>query len=126
MKELDDVKLRLDPTFGRHIDCDEGWHDLICKMHNEIIDVDPDYSIYQIKEKFGVLRVYFKATGPVQEKKIWSIVQRYERASSLTCELTGKPGRLMRKSGQFKTLHSSFEEQGWVPVEGTTWPVVSE
>ena len=125
-RNLQDVKNRIDPTFGRNIDCGEGWHDLISKMHQEILSVDPDYSIYQIKEKFGVLRVYFKATGPVLEKQIWPIVQRYERASSLICELTGKPGQLMRKDGLFKTLHSSFQDQGWVPVGETTWPVDSE
>lgn len=123
---LEDVVRRLDPTFGKSIDCENGWNDLICKMHGEIVEIDPDYGIYQIKEKFGTLRVYFKASGPDKAEKILSIVRRYERASALTCEKTGKPGQLMEKSGQYKTLHDSFQEQGWAPVQETTWLVASE
>lgn len=121
-----DIHSRLDPTFGKTIDCGKGWYDLITKMHQEIVKIDPGYGIYQIKEKFGALRLYFRCSGPYQESLVRNIVTRYERASTLTCEETGKPGQLMKKDGRFKTLHSSFEEQGWVPVEATRWPVDSE
>ena len=123
---LKDIANRLDPTFGTSIDCESGWNDLLCKMHAEIIEIDPDYSLYQIKEKLGSLRVYFKASGPDKAEQISRIVRRYERASSLTCEKTGLAGQLMKKTGQYKTLHSSFEEQGWALVESAPWLVVSE
>lgn len=108
---------RIDPTFGKTIDCEEGWYDLILTMNSEIEKIDPDYRIYQVKEKFGSLRVYFQTSGPQFEKKIWDIIKRYERASQLTCEKTGKPGLLMKKDGHFKTLHPSFMNEGWEPVE---------
>lgn len=123
---LKDIHERLDPTFGKTIDCGRGWYDLICKMHLEIMEIDPDYGIYQIKEKFGALRLYFRCAGPHQEALIRKIVARYERASLMTCEETGKPGQLMKKHGRLKALHSSYEEQGWIPVEMKSWPADSE
>ena len=82
--------------------------------------IDPDYGLYQIKEKFGSLRIYFRTSWPDREKRIAEIIRRYERASRLVCEKTGKPGRLMKKHGTYKTLHESFTNDGWEIVEETT------
>lgn len=107
---------KIDPTFGQNIDCGEGWWPLLEQMHSRIIEIDPDYRIYQIKEKFGSLRFYFASSEPSRENAIRKIVLTYERLSILTCEKTGKPGEIMTKGGVYKTLHRSFTSDGWVPV----------
>lgn len=108
---------RIDPTFGRFIDCDSGWWPLIEKAHQELLAIDPDYRIYQIKEKFGTLRFYFAMSNPMFSKQMNDIVAYYERRSASTCEVTGQPGVLMSKDGRYRTLNKSFLEQGWTEVE---------
>jgi len=115
--DLKPILDRIDPTFGRHIDCDEGWWELLIKLHNEVLLVDPEYRIFQVKEKFGTLRFYYSCSSPHFGKQIDKIVARYERISALTCERTGKPGQLMQKGPRYKTLHHSFEFEGWKPVD---------
>lgn len=109
---------KIDPTFGRMLECDSGWWDLIEDLHNEINEIDPDYRIYQVKEKFGALRFYYAPSNPDFKDRIDSIVARYERISLLTCEVTGKPGQLMFRDGVWKTLHRSFFDEGWESAEG--------
>jgi len=115
---MEDILLRFHPTFPATISCDEGWFPLIQRLHNDILKIDPDYKIYQIKEKFGGLRFYYAPSNPEFCEQINGLIRNAERISLLTCEVTGKPGELMRKGkyGQFKTLHYSFREEGWEPV----------
>lgn len=115
--DLRPVLERIDPTFGRTIDCDKGWWPLIVKMHQEMAAIDPDYRIYQIKEKFGGLRFYFAPSGPLFSPQMLDIANYYERRSYSTCETTGNPGVLMRKDGRLKTLNKSFVSDGWEVVE---------
>lgn len=107
---------RIDPTFGRNIWCGQGWWDLLVKMHRELMDVDPNYRLYQVKEKFGELRVYGSSSEPHLAPQVKSIIERYERVSLLTCEVTGNAGQLMKRQGVFKTLSNEFLSDGWEPV----------
>lgn len=104
---------RIDPTFGKVISCDSGWWGLLESLHREFLEVDPNYRLYQIKEKFGSLRVYFAPSSPQFEERLSAIASRHERISQLTCEVTGKAGQLMVKDGRYKTLSRSFMEDGW-------------
>lgn len=115
---MQDILLRFHPTFPAEINCEEGWFPLIERLHKDILKIDPDYKIYQIKEKFGGLRFYYSTSNPDFSNEINNLIKNAERISLLTCEITGKPGELMRqgKLGHFKTLHHSFCEQGWEPV----------
>lgn len=115
---LKDLMTRFDSNFPSTISCDSGWYPLIGKLHNDIVKIDPDYKIYQIKEKFGSLRFYYAPSNPKFSERIDGLIRNTERISLLTCENTGKPGELMRQGehGAYKTLHSSFTEQGWMPV----------
>ena len=108
---------KMDPTFGRNIDCESGWHGLIIELHERLNAIDPDYRIYQIKEKFGGLRFYFACSSPLFHSEMSKLTETYERISFLTCEKTGKPGELMWRAGCYKTLHVGFINDGWEPVE---------
>lgn len=122
VNDLSDVISKIDPTFGKTIHCEEGWNQLIIELHTRIMDIDPEYRIYQIKEKFGGLRFYFSPSSPQFQQEISRLVSNYERMSYLVCERTGKPGELMKRNGTFKTLHSSFTGEGWTPVENDDAP----
>lgn len=89
---------------------------LIANCDKEISTIDPDYTIFQIKEKFGGLRFYYAPSSPIHESKINEVIEKYERICSMTCEVSGKHGYLMKRSSQYKTLHDSYSMQGWVRV----------
>lgn len=110
---------RIDPNFGKYIDCGEGWHPIICRIHAELLEIDPEYVIHQIKEKFGSLRYYFAPSNPTLSKSMHEIVERYSIIADSTCEVTGGPGVLMVSDlpfRRFRTLGQEFEGNGWTIV----------
>jgi hypothetical protein len=112
-ESLEPILERIDPTFGKVISCESGWWGLLEAIHREFESVDPDYRLYQIKEKFGSLKVYFAPSSPQFAEHLLEIAVRYERVSQLTCEVTGGAGQLMVKDGLYKTLSRSFMDEGW-------------
>lgn len=114
---LNPVLARFIAEAPKEIWCDEGWWLLIAKCDMEVSAIDPEYTIFQIKEKFGGLRYYYSPSSPIHTPKMDEIVAKYERICSMTCEVSGKHGYLMKKSFQYKTLHDSYLEQGWTKVE---------
>lgn len=111
---------RIDPTFGRTIDCDSGWWEMIVHCDRELSQIDPSYSILQIKEKFGGLRYYYRPSNSDLRTKMDIVVAKYERICSMICEKTGLHGELMKRSGVYKTLHRSFIDEGWNPISATS------
>lgn len=110
--QIESLKNRFVQDWPKIVDVDEGWYQLVVDCDKELSQIDPDYQIYQIKEKFGTLRYYHKTSQPFEEKtylKMTSIVSKYESLSSCTCEATGLPGLLMRSStGYYKTLNPQW------------------
>jgi hypothetical protein len=77
------------------MECHEGWNLIIEDTHNKLSYIDPNYTILQIKEKFGGLRYYFSTLFDYEslEKKIMDdIVSCAETQASYTCELCGANG----------------------------------
>jgi len=80
-------------SFG--FECDDGWFNLlfglstaigICKDIHQNVPEYVDYSIFQVKEKFGNLRYYPKHTlDPLS----MHIITTYEDYSSTICESCG-------------------------------------
>lgn len=108
------------------IDVDEGWYQLIVDCDKELTVIDPNYGIFQIKEKFGALRYYMSPsndTTPEQRDAMWAITEKYEALSRTVCEATGGPGVLMKSVGGWrKTLNpeyaaSTFHYARYVIVE---------
>jgi hypothetical protein len=113
---LEPTITRIDPSFPKTIDCEEGWWDIVSHCTSELSKIDEHFIVHQVKEKFGGLRYYFKPSNRDDLSRMNEIVSKYEKICSMTCEKTGKPGILMRRSGQYKTLHSSFTQHGWEVV----------
>jgi len=95
----------------------DGWFNIIRAMCWEIdahLKNKPfDYEFVQIKEKFGTLRVYDNG----HDDHIAGIIGMAESMSSMTCEVTGKPGRLYRSGMWYRTLcDEEAQNHGYVLV----------
>jgi len=97
----------------KYISVDEGWYQIIIDCDNELTQIDPGYKILQIKEKFGGLRYYIQSSDRATsetEEKMEAVIRKYEEIASRTCEVTGKPGVLMKAtSGRYKTLSPEYD-----------------
>jgi hypothetical protein len=77
------------------LECGEGWKDIVDYTHEKLKYIDPDYTIAQIKEKFGGLRYYFDTSieyGSIAYDIMNDIVKAAEYEASYTCELCGAQG----------------------------------
>lgn len=80
--------------------CGNGWFPLIKKLIEDLIALDWDKKICQVKEKFGGLRFYI-GTG---SNEIHDRISQAENDSYTICEETGQPGELRRDLGWWRTL----------------------
>ncbi len=101
------------PNYYKSVDVDEGWYQIVVDCDNLLTEIDPDYKIAQIKQKFGGLRYYFQPSSTEYNDQLWekmnAVVHTYEDIASITCEATGNPGVLMKSSGGWlKTLDPEY------------------
>lgn len=109
--QINELRKKIKEPYSPYIEVDEGWFQIVLDCHKELEELDPDYSILQIKEKFGALRYYFQPSNPAVWDQMNKVVAKYEEISSRTCEVTGKPGILMKSIGSwYKTLNPEFAE----------------
>lgn len=110
MKEELVNKLKSDFSFIEvsHIECDDGWFDLIYELSNEIHKLNPesDFKIVQIKEKFGGLRYYYEAENFENSviEKINDLIVKYEYSSYRICEICGKEATTEMVNRWLKTV----------------------
>lgn len=78
----------------------EGWRQLIIDLHNELVQVAPEYRVSQVKEKFGGLRFY---TNIAHEEGCPSqaILRKYEEQSIETCDVCGSSGKIGTINGSY-------------------------
>jgi len=96
----------------QYIQVDEGWYPLVIDCDAELSHIDANYQLLQIKEKFGRLRYYFMPSTDTtleQRDKMYAVVAKYEAIAARTCEVTGKPGILMKSIGGWvRTLNPEY------------------
>ena len=107
LKKIEKLKKKIVPEYWKSIDVDEGWYQLVIDCDKELTGVDPNYQIYQVKEKFGGLRYYTKPSN-LDDKhtlmRIGDIITKYEDVASRTCSATGGPGVLMKSIGGWRKM----------------------
>jgi hypothetical protein len=112
LKKVEKLKKKIVPEYRKTIDVDEGWYQLVVDCDKELTGADPDYKIYQVKEKFGGLRYYTRPSNLDDKdtlKRIADIIAKYEDIASKTCSATGGPGVLMKSIGGWrKTLNPEY------------------
>lgn len=103
--ELDkQLKGRWEGGRGGYYECDQGWFPIISQLDLDIRKIAPDYTILQIKEKFGGLRYYIGSLHENVFDKVHDIIKDAEKTAAKTCECCGEPGTLCRRGGWLKTL----------------------
>ena len=107
--EIEELKKKIVPEYWKSIDVDEGWYQLIVDCDKELTAIDPNYQIFQVKQKFGGLRYYVQPSQSDTLKAINEVISKYEAIAAKTCEATGKPGVLMKSiGGWYKTLNEEY------------------
>ena len=98
--------------------CSEGWWPILEKLcfniqhyidwKNKQLEVVPQVTVAQIKEKFGGLRFYYEGG----DEHINGMVRMAEAWADVSCETCGAPGK-RREGGWVKTLcdHHEAERQ---------------
>ena len=78
------------------IECEKGWDRILGPLLHCIKHLDPKCQILQIKEKFGLLRVYVSPSAtcpPINFDHIHEIISWAEHYSGTVCERCGKQGK---------------------------------
>jgi hypothetical protein len=83
-----------------YFDVEEGWFPLIKKLIDDLIKLNWNKQVCQVKEKFGGLRFYINDGSD----EIHNRIVKAETDSYSICEKTGKPGELRKDIGWFRTL----------------------
>lgn len=88
----------------------EGWHQILARLHEQVVTLMPGYHVDQVKEKFGELRVYLSLDPNLDRdisagvaRRVDDLVDAAEAESRRTCEYCGKPG-VPIDAGWVKTL----------------------
>jgi len=85
----------------------EGWHFLIHKIFDRLeSETDKHIIVDQVKEKWGVLRVY---TSPMDED-VDNFIISVQSESYKICEECGKVGKLSVKNGRYKVVCEDHNE----------------
>lgn len=111
---VEKLKEKISPPFGKYIDVDEGWYQIVIDCDKELTEIDSNYIVIQIKQKFAGLRYYFEQSDIYDGdalSKMNAVVKKYEAIAATTCEATGLPGVLMQSPyGWRKILNPEFAQ----------------
>lgn len=85
----EDIELRTpDGWYG--LASPPGWDDLVSELHQHLVSIDPDYCVFQIKEKFGGLRYYFSTENRATTRDMYDAVRVAELLSYRICQDCGE------------------------------------
>jgi hypothetical protein len=93
--ELTEILLRIPPVWGRVVSIGPGWFGLIVELDHQLQMLDHNYSIQQIKEKFGSLRYYVEPSDVCQDPQaVQALISDAEQRSATICDVCGAAGQL--------------------------------
>ncbi len=116
-EQINTIADKIESGWYKSVDVDQGWHQIVVDLHDELCAIDPEHKILQIKEKFGALRYYYHTDkGEATAIKMDVVISKYEKIAAETCELTGNRGILMQHGFVYKTLDPEHAPEGWTPV----------
>lgn len=82
-------------TMGPGCGIGKGWLLIVEELNQKLAEIDPDYEIHQIKEKFGGLRYYVKLSDHAKDRdKFYELINEAEAKSAVTCEICSEPGTI--------------------------------
>jgi len=89
----------------------EGWTPIVERLSAELTELFPKVQYFQIKEKFGVLRVYVNLNGEDFES-IYNLIDKYVIESKKVCEICGADGVLRTDRKWIQTLCDEHNTEG--------------
>ncbi|MCQ4202699.1 hypothetical protein M4J06_007217 [Streptomyces coelicoflavus] len=103
-----------------------GWHVLLLRLHTQLLVLEPDYRIHDLKEKLGAVRIRITSACAPVRPEIRSLLTSAEEQSATTCEFCGSPGRRRRRNdeaaGWIKAVcedcHSAWSDHSIMIVNG--------
>ena len=96
------IQKRIDAGMGCGSGIGEGWMELVTQLDKDVAQLDPDYVIDQVKEKFGGLRYYITISEGVDQEtreKIWNTIHEAEEKSFDICDICGEAGKRVNVGG---------------------------
>lgn len=105
MEDLKEILPWMDGV-PKAVSCSEGWDDLIRRLHDRVVGIDPNYRVTQVKEKFGGLRYYVMDDPDLDDtlrQRVWDFISEAEEESYRICEVCGEPGET-RGGSWYRTL----------------------
>lgn len=111
------ILVRIPDGRGRWIRHESGWYPIIADCDQRLSELDANYVVHQVKEKFGTLRYYCepsRSSSSALADSFRTIIAAAERASAATCERCGQRGHLHNRKYWLKTLcHSCAQFLGY-------------
>ena len=92
------------PPFAREgFGCGDGWFEIINRLSAKL-SADPNLVVGQLKEKLGLLRIYFEPSplpsSEIEEATDAALADAVAE-SRVTCERCGKPGKHAQRGGRW-------------------------
>lgn len=81
---------------GQRIYCGWGWAEILHSFHDTVLEIDPNYGLWVVKEKWGELAInagQYNSDNPHRER-VAEIVEHARQQSTETCEWCSDPGQL--------------------------------
>jgi hypothetical protein len=101
---LTNLLARIPDSADRYIGCGPGWYEILSTLEEKISTVDPLCTISYIREIDGRLVIDIDSCSKGSEAAIRAAIALASRQSELHCEFTGRPGVLMHRDGNLRTL----------------------
>lgn len=100
--------------------CPPGWRGLLDELAVQLDALHPPEAlVFQVKEKFGGLRVYLdsmESTVETTAAQMEALIREAEAKAWNTCQECGKPGRVGREGRVISTRCVSCAPPGWEPT----------
>lgn len=124
-----DLKARHPGLFcniGRYnFDVGPGWQGIVTEVCEALDSLGmADLRVFQIKEKFGGLRIYPEWDGDDLRPDVWEIIQQAEDLASHVCEMCGKPSETVNASTFCQTCRAGDRRR--FPVDAEKWEAFQE
>lgn len=101
---IEDIKARIPDNWGKYVDIGEGWQPTVVLLDKRLAELDPNYTVAQVKEKFGGLRYYLLEINPEVREEADRLIGLAEQICSATCDTCGQPGETSVTNGWYRTL----------------------
>jgi hypothetical protein len=110
---MNESQLQMSALLGVPVWCGRGWTGLLTGLHDTLLAEFPNARLWEVKEKFGQLRIYAELPRDADENdkaRLGGLLRDVEDRSATICELCGQPGTLSTEAAWISTLCPEHRE----------------